>query len=119
MSVYGTNIYKGFPYVTYMELDHAFGQNIFWGVLLILIALSLIVVAWYGYPLFVIIPVVLVGAGVWTVITGGSFFHRAWGVVIGLIGGLWLAHVFFSVPAVYIVAVFLAAVGVLVIASSK
>jgi hypothetical protein len=102
-----------------MELNHAFGQNIFWGVLLILIAVSLIVVGFYGYPIFLIIPLVFVGAGVWIVVTGSSFFNRAWGVVIGLVGGLWLVHLFFSVPVVYIAAVFLAALGVLVIVGTK
>jgi hypothetical protein len=102
-----------------MELNRAFLEKIFWGVLLIVIAVSLIVVWVIGWSILLIVPLVLLGAGIWMVVTGPSYYNRAWGVVIASIGGLWLLRGYFSLSLYIIAAAFLIVIGLLVIAGSR
>jgi hypothetical protein len=102
-----------------MNLNRVFLEKIFWGVLLIVIAVSLIVVWVTGWSILLIVPLVLLGAGIWVVATGPSYFHFAWGVVMASSGGLWLLHGYFSLSLYIVAAAFLTVIGVLVIAGSR
>lgn len=105
--------------ITFMESGQPFLEKIFWGILLIVIAAALIVVWYTGLPVLLVVPLVLLGMGIWMVITGASFYNRAWGIAIALIGGLWLVRGFFSLSLYIVAAVFLVVVGVLVIVGSR
>jgi len=102
-----------------MESGQPFLEKIFWGICLIVIAAALVVVWYTGLPGFLVIPFVLLGMGVWMMVTGAAFHYRAWGIVTALIGVLWLVYMFFSLSLYIVAAVFLVVVGVLVIVGSR
>jgi hypothetical protein len=102
-----------------MESGQPFLEKIFWGIFLIVSAAALVVVWYTGWSVLLVIPFVLLGMGVWMMVTGAAFYNRAWGIVAALIGALWLVYGFFSLSLYIVVAVFLVAVGVLVIVGSR
>ncbi|MBU6996445.1 MAG: hypothetical protein HXS41_07600 [Theionarchaea archaeon] len=102
-----------------MDLHHAFLEKIFWGVFLIILAAGLLVVWIANVPVIMVVPVVLLGMGGWVMITGASFYDRAWGIVLAVIGGLWLLRAYIAVPVYIAAALFLIVVGILIIVGSR
>jgi hypothetical protein len=101
-----------------MNFDRTFLQKMSWGILLIVIAAALIFIGFSGLSFFFIIPLVLLVMGIWVLVTGASFYARAWGVALALFGGLWLLRWTFSVSMYVLAGVFLAFIGLLVIVGS-
>jgi hypothetical protein len=101
-----------------MNFDRTFLQKMSWGILLIVIAAALIFVGFSGVSFFFIVPLVLLVMGIWILVTGASFYARAWGVALALFGGLWLLRWTFSVSMYVLASVFLAVIGLLVIVGS-
>ncbi len=94
-------------------------QRISWGILLLVIAAALILIGVLRIPFLLIVPLILLGMGVWILTTGSSYYQRAWGIVITLAGGLWLLHVFTSLSLYILAGVFFAVTGILVILGSR
>jgi hypothetical protein len=102
-----------------MDSNHAFLEKIFWGVFLIILAAGLLLVWIANVPVIMVVPIVLLGMGGWVIITGASFYHRAWGIVLAVIGGLWLLRAYMVFPVYIAAALFLIVVGILVIVGSR
>lgn len=102
-----------------MDKNQAFLQKITWGVLLIVVAAALISIGILQLPFLIVIPLVLLIMGIWTIATGASFYHRAWGVVLAVAGGLWLSQWFYPLSLYVTGGIFLAVVGLLVIVGSR
>jgi hypothetical protein len=102
-----------------MDSNHAFLEKIFWGVFLIILAAGLLLVWIADVPAIMVVPIVLLGMGGWVIITGASFYDRAWGIVLAVIGGLWLLRAYIMFPVYIAAAVFLIVVGILVIVGSR
>ncbi|MGC1122068.1 MAG: hypothetical protein WBA22_13340 [Candidatus Methanofastidiosia archaeon] len=102
-----------------MDSNHAFLEKIFWGVFLIILAAGLLVVWIADVSVIMVVPTVLLGMGGWMIITGASFYDRAWGIVLAVIGGFWLLRAYIVFPVYIAVALFLVVVGVLVIVGSR
>ena len=101
-----------------MDFDRTFLQKMSWGILLIVVAAALIFVGFSGVSFFLIVPLVLLVMGIWVLVTGASFYGRAWGIALALFGGLWLLRWTYSVSMYVLVSVFLAVIGLLVIIGS-
>ncbi|MBU7010654.1 MAG: hypothetical protein HXS46_08180 [Theionarchaea archaeon] len=102
-----------------MNQNQSFLQKISWGVLLLVIAAALILIGVLHMPFLLIVPLILLGMGVWILATGGSYYQRAWGIVVALAGGLWLLHIFTSLSLYILAGVFFAVAGILVILGSR
>lgn len=102
-----------------MNSDRANLQNISVGILLIVVAASLIVIGVYGLSLLLVFPVVFLVMGIWILATGASFYVRAWGVVLAVGGGLWLLQWVFPLSLYMTAGIFLAAIGTLVLVGSR
>jgi hypothetical protein len=113
------NLYKFCYLMTHMKSGQPFLEKIFWGVFFVVAAAALVVVWVTGSSIFVVIPLVFLGMGLWMVGTGASFYNRAWGIVVALIGALWLLRGYFSLSLYIVAAGFLVVVGVLVIVGAR
>ena len=101
-----------------MEFNQAL-QNIFWGILIVILAVALISIGILGLPVLMIVPLGLLGTGILILVTGTSYYVRAWGIVMAVAGGLWLSRWVFPLSLVVTAGIFLAVVGVLVIIGSR
>jgi len=102
-----------------MELNRTSLQNMSWGILIIAVAFSLLLVGVLHIPIMTIIPAVLVIMGIWIVLTSTSFFLRAWGVVLSVAGGLWLLHLVHPLSMYIRAGIFLVILGILVLMGSR
>ncbi|MBU7015788.1 MAG: hypothetical protein HXS52_06340 [Theionarchaea archaeon] len=102
-----------------MDSNHAFLQKIFWGVFLIILAVGLLVVWIAHVPVVMVIPMALLGMGGWMIMTGASFYDRAWGIVLAVVGGLWVLRAYMAFPMYIAAALFFLVVGILVIVGSR
>ncbi|MBU7046072.1 MAG: hypothetical protein HXS54_06505 [Theionarchaea archaeon] len=102
-----------------MEFNQASLQNIFWGILIVIVAVALISIGILGLPVLMIIPFGLLGAGILISVTGTSYYIKAWGIVMAVGGGLWLSRWVYPLSLVVTAGIFLAVIGVLVIVGSR
>jgi hypothetical protein len=102
-----------------MEFNQASLQNIFWGILIVIVAATLISIGILGLPVLMIIPFGLLGTGILILVTGTSYYVRAWGIVMAVAGGLWLSRWVFPLSLVVTAGIFLAVIGVLVVVGSR
>ncbi|MBU7019031.1 MAG: hypothetical protein HXS44_16090 [Theionarchaea archaeon] len=102
-----------------MEFSQASLQNIFWGILIIIVAAVLISIGILGLPILMIVPLGILGIGILILATGASYYVRAWGIVMAVAGGLWLSRWVFPLSLVVTAGIFLAVVGALVVVGSR
>ena len=102
-----------------MQLNRASLQDMSWGILIIAVAISLVLVGVVHVSLITIIPIVLLIMGIWIVLTYPSFFPKAWGTILSVAGGLWLLHSVHPLSIYVRVGSFLMVVGILVLMGMK
>lgn len=102
-----------------MQLNRVSLQNMSWGILIIAVAISLLLVGVVHISMVIIIPVVLLIMGIWIVLTYPSYFPRAWGIILSVAGGLWLLHSVYPLSIYVRTGIFLMIVGILVLIGMK
>jgi hypothetical protein len=90
-----------------------------WGILIMAVAISLLLVGELHLSIIILIPLVLLIMGIWIVSIYTSFFPRAWGIVLSATGGLWLLHSVYPLSIYVRAGIFLVVMGILVLMGTK